>query len=460
MATDVKMTSGLFQPWGAVRRWFEPRSPNRDEAFRERTIRASVAVLLVGTALSLLSSLVFYEIVWGWLSYINLNIVVGLFFLFSAIAVNRQKIILAGQMLVVALLIGACWIVLIDGYGSLITLPAYMLVVLIAAMTLPRSGVLYVGSLSIALYTLIVVMQVQSEATPAAITGVDPDGMVINMLILIAVETMFLRQLLVEFDGRLTAMGLTLIQAEQAKKEADRANRAKSEFLAGMSHELRTPLNAIIGYADIMLAGMAGTFTEKQTQLQGHVKHNATRLLAMINDTLDMAKIEANRIELNLKSFSPEKELRQITEGMASLSSKKNIALNVQVAPDTPETVVGDLQKVQQIFTNLLGNAIKFTSHGGVTIFIGKHDATRWHFKVADTGIGIPDNSFDQIFEMFHQVKTDSTRFEGTGLGLAISKRLVDFMGGEIFVTSQRGNGSIFTVILPCEVQEPELVSW
>lgn len=456
-----KPTFGVFRWW---RNWVRPRATNRDEAFRESTIRVTVAILLTATILSFLASLPFFDLQGGLVSYPMLTLLAAVLTLASGIAVARHALNTAGRFLVLTFIVAASGITIIDGYWASLVLPMYMLVVLITALVLPRSSLLPISWVSIILFGVIAVLQedagrqlkilIEEEIVVAA------TDVIINVAFLVTIQALFLRQLRIEFDSRLAAMSASVQQAEQAKQEADRANRAKSEFLAGMSHEFRTPLNAIIGYVDIMLSGMAGAFSEKQTQLQTHIKHNASRLLGMINDTLDMAKIEANRLEMHLSQFSPEEELRQIAESMKSLTDKKQIELNVLTLPDLPPVVTGDLQKTQQIFTNLLGNAIKFTSQGGVAVYIGRKDAERWMFKVVDTGIGIPEEAFDQIFEMFQRVEQGSAKYEGTGLGLAISKRLVDFLGGEISVMSRQRAGSTFTVILPCEVKEPELVSW
>lgn len=458
----VNNISHKHTPVSLWRNWVKPRATNRDEAFREGTIRVTVAILMVATVLSLVASLPFFDYRTQIISYPTLTLVAALLTFISGVAVAKHYLNTAGRFLVLTFLVAASGITVIDGYWASLVLPVYMLVVLITALVLPRSSLLPITGISILLFVIIAALQEESGRQLKILVDeevvVDAADVSINVAFLVTIQALFLRQLKTEFDGRLAAMSASVQQAETARQEADRASRAKSEFLAGMSHEFRTPLNAIIGYADIMMSGMAGTFTEKQLQLQNHVKHNASRLLAMINDTLDMARIEANRIEMKLSQFSPEEELRQIADGMKSLADKKHIELNVLTLPEVPPMVTGDLQKTQQIFTNLLGNALKFTSQGGVAVYIGRKDAEHWMFKVVDTGIGIPEDAFDQIFEMFQRVDHGSHKFEGTGLGLAISKRLVDFMGGEITVQSRARAGSTFTVVLPCEVKMP--VSW
>ncbi len=238
--------------------------------------------------------------------------------------------------------------------------------------------------------------------------------------------------------------------AEEAQQEADAANRAKSQFLANMSHELRTPLNAIIGYTEIMLAGMAGSFTEKQSELHKFVQANAKRLLALINDVLDLAKIESGTVEVMVTLTSPRKTVTDLLNNMQSLAQKKGIELKAEFSDDMPEAILTDVGKVQQILTNLIGNAVKFTTEGGVTVKVGAEGPAHWKFSIIDTGRGMPPDAINYIFETFRQVDASDARDQkGTGLGLAITKRLVDRLGGKIDVTTELGKGSTFAVTLP-----------
>src|SRR5581483_11186690 len=279
-------------------------------------------------------------------------------------------------------------------------------------------------------------------------------SLIFGGFVLLLAEALFLRLLRIEFDLRLADMRDLIKQAEAARQEADRANNAKSQFLANMSHELRTPLNAIIGYVEIMLAGMAGTFTEKQTELQGYVHQNAKRLLTLINDILNLAKIESGRLEVTAIPASPRKNISDIVTSNQSLAQQKNITLQASFAEDMPEAVLCDVQKVQQIVTNLISSAVKFTQQGGVEVWVGTTDKNNWAIKVIDTGIGMPADAPTYIFEKFRQVDNTVTReYHGTGLGLAIVKSLVEGMGGSINVEAALGKGTTFIVTLPRVIQ-------
>jgi PAS domain S-box-containing protein len=243
-----------------------------------------------------------------------------------------------------------------------------------------------------------------------------------------------------------------------ARKEAEDATRLKSQFLATMSHELRTPLNAIIGYTEIQLAGMAGTLTNEQRDYQERVLANADHLLGLINDVLDLSKIEAGRMELVSKPFSLPQWLEEIVAQTQALAIDKSLGYITELDPRMPEWIVGDPARLKQVAINLLSNAFKFTDQGHVRIQIRKHGRDAWQLNIEDTGIGIASHMQETIFEEFRQVDSSSARKQGgTGLGLSIVRKLCLMMGGNVRVKSKLGKGSIFTVTLPLEV--PELAS-
>lgn len=235
-----------------------------------------------------------------------------------------------------------------------------------------------------------------------------------------------------------------------ARREAEEAVRIKSEFVATMSHELRTPLNAIIGYSDIIVGGMAGEINEDVKNFTDRVLVNANNLLSLINDILDLSKIEAGRIELQNTPISVHDLIRTViyqTKGMAEL---KNLSFHDEIASDMPEIVLGDGDRIRQILINLVSNAIKFTEQGGVTIQVACADDARWSLAVSDTGIGVPLHAQEYIFDEFRQADGSTERqYGGTGLGLAIVRKLVLLMNGTIQLKSVPGTGSTFTVYLP-----------
>jgi len=260
-------------------------------------------------------------------------------------------------------------------------------------------------------------------------------------------------------NERIRAQNLDLTEANealrQAQREATEANRLKSEFLATMSHELRTPLNAIIGFSDLMLEGVSGKLTEKQDDYVNRILNNSERLLTMINELLDVSKIEAGRLEIVMSPFAPAELVEHVKSRLHGLAEKKDLTLRTHVSETLPPTVMADEQRVEQILTNLIGNAIRFTETGGIDVRIDCQDDDWWTIEVADTGIGIPSHALEYIFDEFRQVDgTTQRQHGGTGLGLAVVKRLTLLMNGKINVDSEVGKGSTFTVHLP--LQQPD----
>jgi len=243
-------------------------------------------------------------------------------------------------------------------------------------------------------------------------------------------------------------------QLRVATARAKEAARIKGEFLANVSHELRTPLNAIIGYSDMLTMGMCGEMNEKQSQKVVRLREHGVRLLNLINDILDITRIEARRIEILAKPFAPKPLFDRLTTQTEVLAQEKGLEFKTESAPRRPATLVGDEKRIEQIVVNLLSNAFKFTQQGEVTLKVSTDlEAKTWTIAVRDTGIGIPPHARELIFEEFRQLDGASTRaYSGTGLGLAITRNLVRMMDGQITVDSELGRGSTFTVTLPLVV--------
>jgi signal transduction histidine kinase len=272
---------------------------------------------------------------------------------------------------------------------------------------------------------------------------------------------------LAEAQGQLQSINskldLKVDELAQANMQLYEMNRLKSDFLANMSHELRTPLNSIIGFSDV-LRGI-GSLTDKQRRYAENIQKSGRYLLDMINDILDLAKLEAGRMEVRPTEFRLDLVINAQCDMMRSLSEDKNIDLKVMIDIEAP-VIYQDQSKVQQILTNLLSNAIKFTPEGGrVTIHATRDGESRLVLNVADTGVGIPEEDRAIIFEKFRQSNTVlggdglTREYSGTGLGLSIVKELCKSLGGEISFVSELGKGSTFTVILPWSIPDRPRVS-
>ena len=241
-----------------------------------------------------------------------------------------------------------------------------------------------------------------------------------------------------------------------AKEEAEAANRAKSEFLANMSHELRTPLNAIIGFSELMERDPAVTGGHRENLKI--ISHSGAHLLALINDVLDMSKIEAGLTMLDKQSFDLHHTLRVIEEIIRSRAGTKRLPCTVTLTPDVPRYINTDEQRLRQVLLNLLGNGVKFTEKGGVALRVSSVPADKGqptqkiHFEIEDTGRGIAPADLDIIFDAFVQIKSDPHSGEGTGMGLTISRKFVQMMGGDISVASEVGKGSIFMFDIEAEL--------
>ncbi len=287
-------------------------------------------------------------------------------------------------------------------------------------------------------------------------------------------RTLELRQINQEMEQRIVARTAELASATQ---RAEAADRLKSAFLASMSHELRTPLNSIIGFTGIILQELAGPLNPEQRKQLGMVRDSGRHLLALINDVLDISKIEAGQLEVARETVAVRASGEKVVGLVKPMAEKKGLGLRVELAPEVGK-VVGDQRRVEQVLLNLLNNAIKFTECGEVTLVgdvvtngilsnrpgapagsEGASAATTMErvlrLAVRDTGIGIRPEDLTQLFKPFRQIDSGLTRqHEGTGLGLAICRRLAELMGGDILAESEWGKGSVFTLRLPMRERE------
>jgi polar amino acid transport system substrate-binding protein len=233
-----------------------------------------------------------------------------------------------------------------------------------------------------------------------------------------------------------------------SRSEAEAANRVKSEFLANMSHELRTPLNSIIGYAKLMVDGFEGEINEEQRQDLEIIHSSSRHLLHLINELLDISKIEAGKVELNYQEFGLSSLLTEVLPGIENLAKEKELTLSSSAEVGI-DHLYADKTRIKQVLINILSNAVKFTNKGSVNLVVAESD-TDFIFSVTDTGMGIRKEDLETIFDSFQRVgPAQSAEYEGTGLGLTISRHFVEMHGGSMWAESELGKGSTFSFTLP-----------
>jgi signal transduction histidine kinase len=237
-------------------------------------------------------------------------------------------------------------------------------------------------------------------------------------------------------------------EIEEKSQQIEAANRHKSEFLANMSHELRTPLNAIIGFSEVLQERLFGELNDKQAEYTDDILTSGRHLLSLINEILDLSKVEAGRMELELATFDFPLAIDNARTFVRERATRHGITLDVKVDGKLGD-YNGDERKIKQILLNLLSNAVKFTPEGGRITISARQTNGSVEISVSDTGIGIAEEDQPRIFEEFRQVGNESKKVEGTGLGLTLAKKFVELHGGRIWVESEVGKGSKFTFTLP-----------
>jgi len=251
-----------------------------------------------------------------------------------------------------------------------------------------------------------------------------------------------------QVQERTRELATALAELDEKSRELEAASRHKSEFLANMSHELRTPLNAIGGFSQVLRKQLFGEINEKQAEYLDDILGSARHLLSLIDDVLDLSKVEAGQIELQIAPFSLPGALERGVVVVRERAIKGGVRVSLSSEPGV-DTVIGDERRVIQVIFNLLSNAVKFTPAGGTVDVAAAHLDGEVRVSVSDTGPGIAPEDQDRIFEEFQQAAAGKEQREGTGLGLALSKRLVELHGGRIWVDSERGKGSTFVFTLP-----------
>lgn len=245
-----------------------------------------------------------------------------------------------------------------------------------------------------------------------------------------------------------------------ARDEALDINRQKSELMARVSHELRMPLVSILNISELFSSGHLGLISEKQKAAVERIVANVEDLTGFVNEILDEAQLSSGQIRVNISSFNPIQMIEHVTTQLQHSARKKGLTLTFDVASNVPYTVSGDQMRMQQVLSNLVSNAIKYTDEGKIHVQLFGHEGQRWGFSVSDTGIGIPVSQQKLIFQPYRQIETTETgEYGGLGLGLAIVKRVVELLDGDIQVTSQSGQGSTFRTVFPAHIEVKEPVS-
>lgn len=373
--------------------------------------------------------------------------VISVFAMWAAYILSRTKFYnVAAYVAVLVPNSLAIYAIVISENASLNTLAVVIVFILLANLLVSLRGTIIVMALNIVFITIAPLFNPEHLITL-------PLAVVITGSVLLIVFSIYRDRLEQDRQAQLKE---SLQRTEEANKTLMKANalaketvRLKSEFMSTMSHELRTPLNAITGFCGIMLEGMGGEIDNEARHMIERVHSNSERLLTLINQVLDIAKIEADRIDLSNEPFAPHDLVERWKAQVQVLAAQKGLTFQTSIDPALPATIYGDSERITQIVTNLLSNAFKFTEQGTVELRL-KAGQTTWQIEVQDTGIGIPPHAQNYIFDEFRQLDGSSTRvYGGTGLGLAIVRKLSLLMGGNVRVASTLGEGSTFTVTLP-----------
>lgn len=347
--------------------------------------------------------------------------------------------------------------------GGIFSPPAFWLV-------LPPLMAIFFGGLrdgffwaTICLYALITFFTLEHMQVPfppshvtnsLALQTVSIGGLIIIIVCLVYFFEQGKREAALDISETNQQLQITKVEAENLAKKAEIANRLKTEFLANMSHELRTPLNAIIGFSDLMLSGKVGPVAKGHQEYLGDILSSAHHLLELINDILDLSKIETGKMMFHPESVDLKTLVREVANILNTLIKQKHLEFTIDIHPQLTH-VVTDPRKLKQVLYNYLSNAIKFTPMSGkVKIIIAPFNNNQFKIEVIDSGIGIRKEDLEKLFVEFQQLDSAFTkRYAGTGLGLALTRRIVEAQGGYVGVKSEVGKGSAFYAVLPCRPQ-------
>jgi len=341
---------------------------------------------------------------------------------------------------------------LLNGLMRILT-PMFILLIVITGLMMKPNRSYLIPTIATSIYIAIRIIIYGGHVFPIELPSMDLVVVFLEVMALIFVA--FINVLAIRDLER--ALEDATYEQVQLNQKIQQASDRKSQFTARTSHELRTPLSAILVFADLTQRGAYGPMNEKVHNAMQHVVNSARHLNNVINDLLDLSKIEAGLFEIDDESYELAKVVKTVNSTFLPMAEMKDLACKVWVSPEMPAWLKGDYERVTQVIVNLAGNAVKFTEQGQVEVRIEPLDTSKWRISVRDTGIGIPEDQFKDIFEAYRQLgksPSDSTA-QGTGLGLAITRNLVQLMGGEIDLKSALGVGTTFEVTLPLCATEP-----
>ncbi len=342
--------------------------------------------------------------------------------------------------------------IVLDGIYRMLV-PGYLILIVTAGMILPPARGLIIAGLTSVTY-LAVTITLRYVAPPVSLPLPTIELVIIFLGVMAFIFVFFINQLTTR-DLR-NALDSATYDLVEMNKKLELASEMKSQFTARTSHELRTPLSAIIVFTDLALRDAYGPLNKKLRQAFEHVINSARHLKTIINDILDLSKIEAGEIDIIAEPFKVRDLVHTVESSCFKIAEEKNLSSSILVSPKMPERLIGDDDRLAQVLLNLAGNAIKFTEEGEVEVRIEPLGVSEWRMIVRDTGPGIPEDQFATIFKAYRQLDRTASpsKVKGTGLGLAIASNLVQMMGGDIEVESELGVGTTFTVTLPLRVPE------
>lgn len=377
---------------------------------------------------------------------------------FARSLAQRGKVVLSSYALIVpSMIIVAINGTIISGFFPIISI-SYAIAIILAGMVIgPRHGYVIAG-IGALLWSLSQLIQLGSAIPILAISGLLPQAVVIGVYALALIFVAAMSRLATE-DLR-QSLDEATYDLMQANNKLALASEMKSQFTARTSHELRTPLSSIITFTELALKEAYGPVDPKLAKKLQHVLNSSHNLRDIINDLLDLAKIEAGELEITEETFAAHNLVETVQASLEGAVARKGIRLDVDLSPEMPADIVGDEGRLKQILLNLTSNAVKFTDEGGVDVNIELADMDNWLIRVRDTGPGIPEDRFETIFEEYRQLEAQPRNAEkhGTGLGLAITRNLVELMDGKIHIESELGEGTTFEVLLPLKTAEHQAV--